>query len=281
VGWFRRSEEKGSLFFEGRCVNETEKVMYKYFAILIVGVFFSCKSKAVLAEGKAKDVLSSDQIVASHYTNKKEFSTLYIKSNAHYEDDKQSHKVTAEIKIKKDEMILISIRFIGITMAKALITPTEVKYYEKISNSFFHGDYTTLSRWLGSDLDFAKVQNMLIGEALDDLSKGKFTANISDQMFRLEDSTDLNTTKAYFFESDKYLIKKQQVTQKEQDRTLQILYPNYADYNQILMPTNINIEAIQNKGKTNIYIDYNSITVNEELSFPYSVPEGYEQIFIN
>jgi hypothetical protein len=27
---------------------------------------------------------------------------------------------TAEIKIKKDEMILISIRFLGITMAKAL-----------------------------------------------------------------------------------------------------------------------------------------------------------------
>lgn len=255
--------------------------MYRYFAILIIGVLFSCKSKTVLVEGKAKGVLSSDQIVASHYSNKKEFSTLYIKSNAHYEDDKQSQKVTAEIKIKKDEMILISIRFIGITMAKALITPTEVKYYEKLNNSFFQGDYTTLSRWLGSDLDFSKVQNLLIGEALDDLNKGKFTANIVDQMFRLEDSTDANTTKEYFFESDKYLIKKQQIVQKEQERTLQIVYPNYVDYNQILMPTNINIEAIQSKGKTNISIDYNSITFNEDLSFPYSVPEGYDQIFIN
>lgn len=255
--------------------------MYKYFAILIVGVLFSCKSKVVLLEGKAKDALSSDQIVASHYNNKKEFSTLYIKSNAHYEDEKQSQKITAEIKIKKDEKILISIRFIGITMAKALITPTEVKYYEKINNSFFQGDYTTLSRWLGSDLDFSKVQNMLLGEALDDLNKGKYTANIVDQMFKLKDSTDVNTIKEYFFESDKYLIKKQQITQKAQDRSLEIAYPNYADFNQILMPTNIIIDAIHNKAKTNIAIDYNSITFNEDLSFPYSVPEGYEQIFIN
>ncbi len=255
--------------------------MYKYFAFLIVGVLFSCKSKAVLVEGKAKDILSSDQIVASHYHNKKEFSTLYIKSSARYEDEKQSQKVTAEIKIKKNEMILISVRFIGITMAKALITPTEVKYYEKINNSFFQGDYTTLSRWLGSDLDFSKVQNMLLGEALDDLNKGKYTANIVNQMFKLEDSTDVNMIKEYFFESDKYLIKKQQITQKAQDRSLEIAYPNYADFNKILMPTNIIIDAIQNKEKTNITIDYNTITFNEDLSFPYSVPEGYEQIFIN
>ena len=244
-------------------------------------MLFSCKSKAVLIEGKAKDILSSDQIVSSHYNNKKEFSTLYIKSNAHYEDEKQSQKVTAEIKIKKDEKILISIRFIGITMAKALITPTEVKYYEKINNSFFQGDYTTLSRWLGSDLDFSKVQNMLLGEALDDLNKGKYTANIVDQMFKLKDSTDVNTIKEYFFESDKYLIKKQQITQRAQDRSLEIAYPNYADFNKILMPTNIIIDAIHNKAKTNIAIDYNTITFNEDLSFPYSVPEGYEQIFIN
>lgn len=255
--------------------------MHRYFLLLIVGVLFSCKSKAVLVEGKAKNIVSSDQIVANHYSNKRNFSTLYIKSNAHYEDEKQSQRVNAEIKIKKDELILISVRVLGITMAKALITPTEVRYYEKINNSFFVGDFTSLSRWLGSDLDFSKVQNMLVGEALDDLSKGKYTANIVNQMFSLKDSTDVNTTKEYFFESEKYLIKKQQITQKSQDRILQIVYPNYADFDQILMPTNIIIDAIQSKGKTNIKIDYNSITFNEDLSFPYHVPDGYEQIFIN
>ncbi len=255
--------------------------MHRYFLLLIVGVLFSCKSKAVLVEGKAKNIVSSDQIVANHYSNKRNFSTLYIKSNAHYEDEKQSQRVNAEIKIKKDELILISVRVLGITMAKALITPTEVRYYEKINNSFFVGDFTSLSRWLGSDLDFSKVQNMLVGEALDDLSKGKYTANIVNQMFSLKDSTDVNTTKEYFFESEKYLIKKQQITQKSQDRILQIVYPNYADFDQILMPTNIIIDAIQSKGKTNIKIDYNSITFNEDLSFPYQVPDGYEQIFIN
>jgi hypothetical protein len=55
---------------------------------------------------------------------------IIYKANAKYSDDQQSQNVTAEIKIKKDQQILV-IRFLGITMAKASITPTSVSYYEK------------------------------------------------------------------------------------------------------------------------------------------------------
>ena len=241
----------------------------------------SCKAKAIVAEGKANDILATDKIISNHYANSKVFSTLYIKASAHYEDDKQSQNVTTEIKIKKDEMILVSIRFLGITMAKALITPESVKYYEKINGNYFEGDYSTLSKWLGTDLDFNKVQNMLLGQALDNLNKGKFTTTIDDKLYKLEDNTDANTTKSYFFEADKFLLKKEQITQRKQERMLQILYPNFAEYSPMTLPTSIVINAIQKQKKTAITIEYNTATFNEELSFPYSVPEGYERISIN
>ena len=245
-------------------------------------LFASCKPKAaLLAEGKAKERLTADTIIQSHYANRKSFSTLYIKANAHYEDQNQSQKVTAEIKIKKDEKILISIRVLGITMAKALITPKEVKYYEKINSNYFEGDYSLLSRWLGTDLDFTKVQNLLLGQALDDLSKGNYTASIENTLYKLQDDLDLNTSKTYYFESGKLLLKKEVVSQTEKDRMIQILYPNYTNDNLMVLPTNIEVEATQKKGKVNIAIDYNSVSFNEDLSFPYSVPEGYERIFIN
>lgn len=247
-----------------------------------VMLFASCKPKAaLLAEGKAKERLTSDTIIKNHYANRKDFSTLYIKANAHYEDKNQSQKVTAEIKIKKDEKILISIRVLGITMAKALITPKEVKYYEKINSNYFEGDYSLLSRWLGTDLDFNKVQNLLLGQALDDLSKGNYTASIENTLYKLQDNLDLNTSKTYYFESGKFLLKKEVVSQTEKDRMIQILYPNYTNDNLMVLPTNIEVEATQKKGKVNIAIDYNSVSFNEDLSFPYSVPEGYERIFIN
>jgi len=243
----------------------------------------SCKSKAAVISqtSNVSKPITSNKIIENHYNNKKDFSTLYIKSSAHYEDGKQSQNVTAEIKIKKDEMILISIRFLGITMAKALITPNEVKYYEKIGGKYLEGNYSTLSNWLGTDLDFQKVQNMIIGQALDNLNDEEYKATLEDNLYKLENDSDANTKKAYFFESGNFLINKEEITQTDKERMVKISYPNHSEYDKISLPTGLIIDAIQKNGKTNINIDYNTVTFNEELSFPYTVPEGFERIFIN
>ena len=245
--------------------------------------FLSCKAKkTVISEVvPASKGISADGIIASHYATKKDFSTLYIKSSVAYTDDKQSQNVSAEIKIKKDEKILISIRFLGITMAKALITPTEVKYYEKINGKYFEGNFAGLSRWLGTDLDFQKVQNMLLGQAFDDLHKETYQMTISDQLYKLESTTDLNTNKAFYIDSDQFLLKKQSIIQSSTGRMLQVTYPNHKEFAESIVPLNLVIEAIQHQEKTNINIVYNAFTFNEELSFPYDVPDGYERIFID
>ena len=148
---------------------------YWYYIVLVV-FLASCKSKAVLVDTNTKPILdenamTAQKVIENHYNNKSDFSTLYIRSSAKYSDEKQSQNVSAEIKIKKNEKILVSIRVLGITLAKALITPKEVKYYEKINGTYFEGDYASLSEWLGTDLDFNKVQNMLLGRPIDDLTK--------------------------------------------------------------------------------------------------------------
>ena len=70
-------------------------------------------------------------------------------------------------------------------MAKAMITPTKVSYYEKINNTYFEGDFSMLSNWLGTDLDFNKVQNLFLGKAIDDLTKDKWVSEVVEKMFKL------------------------------------------------------------------------------------------------
>ena len=255
--------------------------MKKYFALFILILVASCKPKAFLAEGTASKTLSADKIISNHYSNKTDFSTLSIKASAKYQDDKQSQNVQAEIRIKKDEKILVSIRILGITMAKALITPTAVQYYEKIGNKYFEGDYVALSQWLGTDLDFQKVQNMFIGKAIDDLHKGNYAVSIMEKLYKLQSNPDGNTDKTFFFESSNFLVKKQEINQVNLDRTLQVVYPDYKKYNEMILPLSLAIDARQKESKTTIDIEYKNVSFNEELTFPYSVPEGYERIFID
>lgn len=255
----------------------------KKFIIIALGItLFACGSKKTVAEEGASEAIASSKVIDSHYKLKRDFTTLYIKAGVKYRDDKQSPpNVSAEIRIKKDEQILVSVRFLGITMAKALITPAEVKYYEKLGNKFFEGNYATLSKWLGTDLDFQKVQNMLVGEAMDDLKKGKYKTTIEQELYKLEDISNKNTAKSFFFEAANFLIKKQEIAQAKQDRMLQVNYPSHKEYPEAILPSQINIEAIQGGKKTNINIEYNSISFNENLTFPYSVPDGYERIYID
>jgi hypothetical protein len=260
----------------------------KYWIVIIAALFLaSCKTKAGMVNTNSvtpyvvdENELTSKKVIENHYNNKRDFSTLYIRSSAKYRDDRQSQNISAEIKIKKDEKILVSIRFLGITMAKALITPKEVKYYEKINGTYFEGDYASLSEWLGTDLDFNKIQNMLLGQPIDDLTQQKYLSEVTDSFYKLN-ATVNKTEKSFFFESKNYLLKKQEVVQPEKERAFTVNYSEFQTFATAILPAGLFINAKQKKGKTEIAIDYNSVTFNEELSFPYSVPDGYDRIFIN
>ena len=244
-------------------------------------VLVSCKSKsAVVDVSKNENRKSVNKIIENYYNNKNEFSALYIKASVRYATEKQNQNVTAEIKLKKDEQILISIRFLGITMAKASITPTSVSYYEKVNGTYYEGDFSALSQLLGTDLDFNKVQNMLLGRAIDNLKEGKFTETFADQVYRLDADSDGNTKKSFYIDGNNFLISKQEITQTKEERMIQVVYSNQKEFKEMTLPLTLNIDSYQKKGKTEINLEYNTVTFNEELSFPYSVPNDYKRIII-
>ena len=241
----------------------------------------SCKSKKAVAVTKPlESKINSKKIIANYYNNKTDFSTLYIKSNIHFESEKQTQNVTAEIKIKKDEQILISIRFLGITMAKASITPTAVSYYEKMGGSYYEGDFSALSQFVGTDLNFNQIQNMLLGKAVDDLNKGQYQDSFADGLYKLDDTLNSDIKKSFYFDASNFLIKKQEISQTSKGRMAQVLFANRKDFSGMILPQTINIDTYHNQSKTEIDLEYSSITINDSLSFPYSVPNGYKRIII-
>lgn len=248
--------------------------------IFLLIAIVSCKTKqAVVAEQSAGEAKAAKEIIDGHYSNLKDFKTLYIKGTARYEDEKQSQSVSADIRIKKDEAILVSIRFVGITMAKALITPARVSYYDKLNKQYFDGDYELLSRWLGTELDYAKVQNMLIGRAMDNLKQGNYKAGLESGLYKLS-SKKGDITKMFLFEGSNYLLKNQVISQEGvEPRSVNVSYPAHVEHAKATLPANINIEAVQSD-KINIEVNYNNVTFDEDLSFPYEVPGGYERIII-
>jgi hypothetical protein len=253
------------------------------FALAVLALTVSCKSKAVLADKSPAvlgDSLSAASVIERHYQNPNDYKTLFITASARYEDDKQSQNVSADIRIKKDEKILVSVKFLGITMAKALLTPTQVKYYAKTESEYFEGDYSMLERWLGTDLDFQKVQNLLTGEAVDDLNNGDYNLSVDGAQYVLQQLFG-KTQKGFWLDNGRLLLRKQRIAQPDMDRSIEVRYPDHVKHGSVILPDAIQISAQQPKGKASINVNYKSVAVNQEISFPYSVPDGYERIFID
>jgi hypothetical protein len=254
--------------------------MKSIISVFLIVFLIGCKSKQTVATGNANENTEVSKIIKGHYKNQHDFKTLNIRANAKYEDEKQSHSMNADIRIKKDEIIWINIKFLGIPMAKAMITPIKVSYYEKINNTYFEGDFSMLSNWLGTDLDFNKAQNLFLGKAIDDLTKDQWVSEVVEKMFKLSLPNDSDISKEFYFEGGNYLLEKGTITQASKNRNLEIRYPSYKEESGIFLPNGINIKAEQ-KDKLTIDIEYKNTTFNENLSYPYSVPSGYTAVEIN
>ena len=249
-------------------------------AVVLAFLLIGCKSKQAVASAAAKDTAEISKIINGHYANGSDFKTLNIKANAKYEDASQSHSMNADIRIKKNEIIWINIKILGFPIAKALITPAKVSYYEKINNTYFEGDFSMLSNWLGTDLDFQKVQNLLLGKSIDDLSKGNWISGINDKLFKLSQAQTTDISKEFYFEAANFLLKKETITQASQNRALEIQYPSYKEVERIFLPNEINIKAAQ-KDKISIAIEYKNTTFNENLNYSYAIPSDYKAIQID
>jgi hypothetical protein len=249
-------------------------------AVVLAFLLIGCKSKQAVASAAAKDTAEISKIINGHYANETNFKTLNIKANAKYEDPSQSHSLNADIRIKKNEIIWINIKILGFPIAKALITPAKVSYYEKINNTYFEGDFSMLSNWLGTDLDFQKVQNLLLGKSIDDLLKGNWISGINDKLFKLSQAQTTDISKEFYFEAANFLLKKETITQASQNRALEIQYPSYKEVERIFLPNEIYIKATQ-KDKISIAIEYKNTTFNENLNYSYAIPSDYKAIQID
>jgi hypothetical protein len=65
-------------------------------------------------------------------------------------------------------------------------------YYEKLQRTYFDGDFSLLSKWLGAELDYEKVQNILLGQAVLNLKKGKYNSEIANNLYQLKPKKDVD-----------------------------------------------------------------------------------------
>lgn len=251
---------------------------YKYLVILsLVILFTSCKSaRSLTTAGTIKDNTSAKQIVKENQRQIANFKTLQAKVKVDYSEGDKSQGVTLSLRMEKDKAIWLNASF---NVIRLLITPEKVSFYNKLDNEYFEGDYSLLSDVIGIDLDFDKVQNILIGETIFDLSKDVYLASNNDISYILQpENQEALYEILYLFNPGHFKLDSQQLTQAKEKRFLQVDYKVYQMVDKEIIPELINIVAVEDNSEIKIDVEYKSVSLNEEVRFPFEIPSGYKEI---
>jgi len=254
----------------------------KYKIILVLLIFLgvtSCKSKKNIVENNTIEVVSAKKLINKHYQLDFNQKTIDAKINTKYKDKNTSVSISIKMRLEKDKTIWISATKLNIPIAKLLITPISVQYYEKLDKTYFVGDFSLLSKWLGTELNFEKVQNLLLGQAVLNLKKGKYDVEIINNSYELKPKQGNNLYGILFFiNPENYKLDKQEIRNPIKEQLLAISYPNYSEIEGEKFPKNIDIKVIDNKKLTSINMEYKSVEFNKKLTFPFKIPSGYKKI---
>lgn len=223
--------------------------------------------------------LSTRKVAKEHYKASFSKNTLQTKIKTQYkEGSKNSYSLTIKLRMKKDEVIWMSGSFLGFPIAKVKITPTRVQFYEKIKKTYFDGDFSLISKTLGTELNFQQLQNLLTGQSLLDIDN-KHTGIVESRSYRLSPKDQDNLFDIFYWINPKHFkIDKQQINNKQANQSLVIKYLDYQKIKDEFLPKIITINATEKKRSTSVKMDFRSIEFDKNLRFPFAIPPNYKKI---
>lgn len=229
---------------------------------------------------------SAKEVIKAHKAANPDFKTLAGRVQLVYEDDSKMQSITASLRMEKDKNIWIKASVLGITIAKVLITPTRVSYYETIGKTYFEGDFALLGEWLGTPINFQQAQALLLGQSIFPLNPLDYTAEVFQNKFKIQPKQQpQNFIHSLFLDPQNYKVSSETLSQPNDQRLLSIRYGSYQKVGDSFFPSEIMIDTSEKSAspgntdsKTKILISFKKIDLNADVSFPFSVPEGYQEI---
>lgn len=250
------------------------KIRSLYIVLLVI--FTSCGGTKVATKAESLPVR---EVVSFHKDATPKFKTLAGRVQLAYETDTKEQRVTVSLRMEKDKAIWVKASILGFTLAKIMITPDKVSYYETIGKTYFEGDFSLLGEWIGTPINFQQAQDLLLGQSIFSLKPSDYTSEIFQNKFKIQPKKQPhNFIHSLFLNPENFKVASETLSQPEFDRILNIRYGDYQKIEDQYIPTKISIVNSESQEQTKIDIVYKKIDLNVDISFPFEIPSGYERI---
>jgi len=207
-----------------------------------------------------------------------DFTNLFLSGNSNLEYNNDNYGFDLNFRFKKNEKILIS-GSLFLPIFKALIDQNKISGYQKFDRTFFDVNYEDIYNKLGIDLGFNEIENLLLGNPILDLSnKESFKIYQNEKNMLIYSIEKENVIYNMTFDPQSNKLLSQEITQLKLNRYLKIYYNSFQKLNSFELPRLIGIIINDGKNLIKLTISNQSREINNELSFPFKIPNNYKKI---
>ncbi|MCB0700838.1 MAG: DUF4292 domain-containing protein [Chitinophagaceae bacterium] len=205
------------------------------------------------------------------------FSTFKGKAKMHYEGMGMNQDFTANFRIANDSVIWIHITAgMGIVnVARMLVTPDSVYMVNYLQKEVTMMDINDINKLLPAPVDYSILQNLILGEVLDKKGTAIDVQNMG-ALYGLQMAHGGIMQKGVFNNSDSTLSVLQMRSSGNNggiNGTIQ--YGKYAPVVGLLFASERQVNIINNGRRYLLDMNFVSADFNEELNFPFSIPDSY------
>lgn len=236
----------------------------------------SCKSKKQLLDSPNLQPRTAEFLQQQIAQQQLKAEWLTGKMKVSFDNNGQQQKAFSTLKMRKDSLIWLNIKKLGIEGARVQITPDSVYLIDRINAQYMVKGLSFITEKFNLPTNFSMLQNFLLGNAV------FFTRNLTatnDQVnYQLLGENEKLTTQ-YWLNGISYQLTKMYVTDKK-ERRLTAQFSNYqplADQQQFAYFRNIDVDSAD-LGKVNVQFDFTEVVINEPTTIRFSIPDHYERV---
>lgn len=223
--------------------------------------------------------MSSKKVVENHYNRNLYPEQIKAQLIFKYKGKEELPSINASMRMIKDSVIWMSFSKLGFPIGKIMILPDRVLFYEKINKQYFDGDYRLISKQIGTEMDFDKVQSLFFGKPIFDLKKQRLKAEIDKNEYKLASRKKEEGFDTFFwFDPVFFNLIKEEFSRPDEQKKVKIEYSYTNKKESLNLPRDFIITLNAPKGDTRIEVQYKKVEMNNKLSFPFKLPQNYKEI---
>ncbi len=199
----------------------------------------------------------------------------YATYSANFSCTIEGMNINGQVRILHDSIIWISCTKI-FEIGRLMATPTRVQAYSRLLNKYFDGDYATLCRRWGFDVDYATLQALLTGNCIPhstlteepQLNAGKVTLTCSQATANSSQRRQVVMVKNF---NDRKLLSTQ-IHSPAFAQRLNCIYRELLSINGQKIPKFIDLTLHSKRFNTNTTVEFDKITIDPTQTYPFHIP---------